>query len=177
MRLATSFTSLAPMFSNGSKSSISFETVTPSFVTVGPLIDFWKITFRPLGPSVTFTARASLVTPSWIFRRVSSSKRICFAMRVRPLSAELREDLALAHDLVFRALDLDVGARVLAVHDRVALLHVRRDPLAVLAEPARADRDDASLLRLLLRGLRKDDAALRLRLGGERLHHDAVVQR
>src|SRR5438132_42087 len=33
---ATALTSLAPMFSKGSGSSISFETVTPSLGTVGP---------------------------------------------------------------------------------------------------------------------------------------------
>ena len=33
---ATSFTSLAPMFSKRSSSSISLLTVTPSLVTVGP---------------------------------------------------------------------------------------------------------------------------------------------
>ncbi len=33
---ATTLTSLAPMFSNGSGRSISLETVTPSLVTVGP---------------------------------------------------------------------------------------------------------------------------------------------
>ncbi len=47
---ATTLTSLAPMFSNGSGSSISLETVTPSLVTVGPPNDFERITFRPVGP-------------------------------------------------------------------------------------------------------------------------------
>ena len=50
--LATSFTSLAPMFSNGSSSSISLRTVTPSLVTVGPPNDLSMITLRPVGPIV-----------------------------------------------------------------------------------------------------------------------------
>ena len=40
------------MFSKGSLSSISFETVTPSLVTSGPPNDLLRITFRPVGPSV-----------------------------------------------------------------------------------------------------------------------------
>ena len=46
---ATSCTSLAPMFSNGSSSSISLLTVTPSLVTVGPPNDLLMITLRPRG--------------------------------------------------------------------------------------------------------------------------------
>jgi hypothetical protein len=47
--LATSLTILAPMFSNGSSSSISLATVTPSLVTVGLPKDFSMITLRPRG--------------------------------------------------------------------------------------------------------------------------------
>src|SRR4051795_8367788 len=57
------------MFSNGSGSSISLETVTPSLVTVGPPNDLARITLRPVGPSVVPTARARVSTPSSIFRR------------------------------------------------------------------------------------------------------------
>ena len=53
----------APMFSYTSSRSISLATVTPSLVTVGEPKLFWRITFRPRGPRVTFTAWASLVTP------------------------------------------------------------------------------------------------------------------
>ena len=58
--LATSRTMRAPMFSYLSSSSISLATVTPSLVTVGEPKLFWRMTLRPLGPSVTLTARASL---------------------------------------------------------------------------------------------------------------------
>ena len=50
---ATALTSLAPMFSNGSGSSISLLTVTPSLVTVGPPKLLSMMTFRPVGPRVT----------------------------------------------------------------------------------------------------------------------------
>ena len=61
---ATSFTSLAPMFSKRSSSSISLLTVTPSLVTVGPPKDLSMITLRPVGPIVTATASASFSTPA-----------------------------------------------------------------------------------------------------------------
>src|SRR5262249_1211719 len=76
---ATTLTSLAPMFSNGSGSSISLETVTPSLVTVGPPYDLLRITLRPVGPSVVPTARASVSTPSSILRRAASEKSSCLA--------------------------------------------------------------------------------------------------
>ena len=66
---ATSFTIWAPMFSHESLSSISLATVTPSLVTRGAPYFFSMITFRPRGPRVTFTARASRATPSRIFSR------------------------------------------------------------------------------------------------------------
>ena len=69
--LATSLTILAPMSSYLSSSSISLATVTPSLVTVGEPNDFWMMTLRPRGPSVTLTARASFATPRCIACRAS----------------------------------------------------------------------------------------------------------
>ncbi len=66
---ATSFTICAPMFSNLFSSSISFATVTPSLVMVGEPKLFSMTTFRPFGPSVTFTASASVFTPLRIASR------------------------------------------------------------------------------------------------------------
>ena len=76
---ATSLTSLAPMFSNGSSSSISLLTVTPSLVTVGPPKDLSMITLRPVGPMVMATASASFSTPASILARAASSNSSCFA--------------------------------------------------------------------------------------------------
>ena len=67
------------MFSNGSSSSISLLTVTPSLVTVGPPNDLLIITLRPRGPSVMATASASLSTPASILARAASSNINCFA--------------------------------------------------------------------------------------------------
>ena len=69
---ATSFTIWAPMFSNLSFSSISLATDTPSLVTVGAPKDLSRITLRPRGPRVAFTASESRFTPFSIFWRPAS---------------------------------------------------------------------------------------------------------
>src|SRR4029453_1648288 len=120
---ATSRTILAPRFSKWSSRSISLATVTPSFVTVGEPQLFSISTLRPRGPSVTRTALASLFTPASMRSRTSSWYRICFAPLPDPLP-EHREDVFLADDQVLVAVELDLGAGVLAEQDPVALLHV-----------------------------------------------------
>src|SRR5579871_4794850 len=89
----------------------------------------------------------------------------------------LRENIALAHDLDFLPVDLDVVAGVAAVQNLVALADVERVTLAVVVHLARADREDAATLRLLLGGVRQQDATGGLRFGFERLDHHTVVQR
>ncbi len=69
--VATSFTIWAPMFSIGSDSSISFATVTPSFVMVGEPNFLSMTTFLPLGPRVTFTASARASMPFLSLARAS----------------------------------------------------------------------------------------------------------
>src|SRR5216683_651364 len=71
--VATSLASWAPRFSYGSSSSTSLATVTPSLVMVGAPHFLSITTLRPRGPSVTFTASASLLTPRSSERRASSS--------------------------------------------------------------------------------------------------------
>ncbi len=71
--VATSFTSWAPMFSNGSSSSTSRAMDTPSLVMVGAPNFFSITTLRPFGPSVTLTVSASLLTPASSPRRADSS--------------------------------------------------------------------------------------------------------
>ena len=76
----TSFTILAPMFSNLSSNSISFAIVTPSFVINGAPKLLSNTTFLPFGPSVTFTVSANLFTPSNKDFLASSPNLICFAI-------------------------------------------------------------------------------------------------
>src|SRR6266571_977048 len=81
---ATSRTICAPMFSRGSRSSISLATVTPSLVMTGAP-NFFSITaLRPLGPRVIFTASARAFTPRKIAWREFSPVTICFAILVFP---------------------------------------------------------------------------------------------
>src|ERR1043165_4320300 len=125
---ATSRTICASAFSSSSLSSISLATVTPSLVIVGEPNFFSMTTLRPLGPSVTLTASASLLTP-WRMRwRASSPYEIVFAAIFVCLRSSLLdlllddgEDLVLAEDQVLLVVDLDLGAGVLADQDPVAL--------------------------------------------------------
>src|SRR5205814_2125860 len=66
------------------------------------------------------------------------------------MSVEHREQVVLAHDQVLLAVDLDLGAAVLAEQHAVAGLDLGRDDLAVLVALARADGDHLGLDRLLL---------------------------
>ncbi len=76
---ATSRTIWAPMFSNLSSSSISLATVTPSLVMAGAPKAFSRITLRPLGPRVTLTASARVLTPRSMDSRALMSYLISFA--------------------------------------------------------------------------------------------------
>src|SRR6201985_607949 len=165
---ATSRTICAPMFSSGSFSSISLATVTPSLVIVGEPKVFSITTLRPLGPSVTFTASASVLTPLQMVSPAGTSNRISLAAISlvsdsawkRGLLLDDAEDVFLAHHQVLFAFDLDVRAGVLGEEHAIADLDVERTDLAVLEDLAVADGHDLTLDRLLLGGVRDDDAAL-----------------
>ena len=86
----TSLTSCAPMFSNGSSSSMSRAMVTPSLVMVGAPNFFSSTTLRPLGPRVTFTASARAFTPRSRLRRASSLNRICLAILYRSFENSIK---------------------------------------------------------------------------------------
>src|SRR5512135_3499130 len=146
---ATSFTICAPMFSNLSLSSISFATLTPSLVTVGAPKLFSSTALRPFGPRVTLTAFARMLTPRSIRARASSLKRTSFAaiavfsgipwlLAVARLLLEHRHHVFFAHDEVFLAVQLHLGAAVLAEKHVVADLDVERAHLAVLEDLALA---------------------------------------
>ena len=77
--VAASLSSWAPMFSNGSSSSISLAMVTPSLVIVGGPNFLSSTTLRPLGPSVILTASASASIPRLSARRASSLYSSCLA--------------------------------------------------------------------------------------------------
>src|SRR5881396_366 len=162
---ATSLIIAAPMFSYGSFSSSSLATVTPSLVTVGLPHRLSMTTFRPLGPSVTLTARDMMLTPRKSAARASSFNRSClgmwdtFLLECAPMvdrggaarsGADDAENVLLLHDEVLLAVQLDLAAGVLAEQDPIACLHGQGDVLPPVAHLAGAHRDDLPLLGLLL---------------------------
>src|SRR5215211_5179253 len=124
--VATSLTSCAPMFSNGSSSSTSLAIDTPSLVIVGAPHFLSRTTLRPFGPSVTLTASASLSTPASKARRASSSNLSSLVIG----SLHHREDVAAREDQQVLALDGDLGAAVLRVEHGLADADVERDHVA-----------------------------------------------
>src|SRR6185437_16964225 len=90
---------------------------------------------------------------------------------------DLREHVRLAQDEDIVDPDLDLGAAVLAEDDLVAFLEIDGDVLAVLVAGARADCEDLAALRLLLRGVRQDDAADRRLLLLEDLDDQPIAKR
>src|SRR5690606_5779316 len=92
-------------------------------------------------------------------------------------SADDAHDVGFLHDQKVFAVELDFGARPFAEQDAVADLDVESDDLAAFVTGAGADGDDLAFLRLFLRGVRNDDAALGLFLGLDTTNDDAVVKR
>src|SRR5215471_12457375 len=186
---ATSLTICAPMFASLSSSSISLATVTPSLVTVGDPQLFSMMTFRPRGPSVTFTVLARMLSPLAMLWRALCEKTISLAAMtlylrcfgglsfLKSCSVEHGENVVLAEDQVLGAVDLDLVARVLGEQDLVARLHLELAQRTVLLNLAVADGDDERLLRLLLRRVGDVEPAGGLLLFVDALDENAVVER
>src|SRR2546430_10424817 len=187
---ATSLSIWAPMFSQGSLSSISLATATPSLVMVGLPNFLSRTTFRPFGPRVTLTAWAMTLTPRRSDARASSLNRSFLAMNrsfqvVQPidggrgnhLGAENAEDVLFLHDQVLLAVQRDLASGVLAEQHAIAGLDIQGSLLAVLADRAFADGEDLALLGLLLGAVRDDEAAAANLLFLDPLDQDAVVER
>src|ERR1700704_5115172 len=190
---ATSRTICAPMFSNLSSSSISLATVTPSLVMRGAPNDLSSTTLRPLGPSVTRTALVRMSTPRNIRSRASTENFTSLAailllhyVRMRRQLCgflagdrliEHAHDVALLHDQVIDAVELDLGAGPFSEQDAVTRLQVDRYQVALIVAATGTDGDDLAFGGLLLGGVRNDDAACGLVFGIDALDHDAVVKR
>src|SRR5829696_3289008 len=69
-------------------------------------------------------------------------------------------DVALLHDEEILAIDAHLGTRPFAEQNPIAGFHFERDDLAALVASTRRSGDDLAFLRLFLRGIRNDDAAL-----------------
>src|SRR5215218_7159499 len=188
---ATSRTICAPMFSNLSASSISLATVTPSLVIRGAPKLFSSTTLRPLGPSVTLTASARMVTPLSIFVRASVENLTSLAaigavslsvwrsggFGLGGAALEHAHDVAFLHDQQLVAVELDLGAGPLAEQHPVADLDAHRRQLALVVAGTRTNRQDLALHRLFLGGVRDDQPTLGLLLFLDAADHHPVVQR
>src|SRR6478672_1826761 len=95
----------------------------------------------------------------------------------RAVADDLRQDVRLAENQNLVGAELDLGAAVLAEDDLVALFDVHGDVLAILVAGAWAHRQDFAALRLLLGGVRQDDAADRRLLFLEDLNDQAIAER
>src|SRR4029078_3915559 len=95
---------------------------------------------------------------------------------LRVAAGNLRQHVRLAQHQHLVGAELDLRAAVLGEDDLVADGDVQRHELALLVAGARADREHAAALRLLLRRVRQDDAAGRGLLVFEGLHDQAVAQ-
>src|SRR5436305_15239874 len=120
VRLATSLTICAPMFSKRSWSTMAFATVTPSLVTSGAPKDCSRATLRPLGPSVTLTAVVRASTPRRIASRPRVSKRMSFAILAPLLRRGLGDGRLLERDLGLRQHPAVHGGAGLQGHGRLA---------------------------------------------------------
>src|SRR5437016_7438986 len=190
---ATSRTICAPMFSNLSSSSISLATVTPSLVMRGAPNDLSSTTLRPLGPSVTRTALVRISTPRNIRSRASTEnftslaailllRSVRMRQRLRGLLAGVRliknaHDVALLHNEVIDAVELDLRAGPFSEQDTVASFQVDWYQVALVVAAARTGGDDLAFRGFFLRGIRNDDAACSLIFGIDALDHHAIVKR
>src|ERR1700733_11862148 len=93
------------------------------------------------------------------------------------LLLEDAEDFFLAHDEEVFAVELDLGAGVLAEEDRVASLDVEREYLAFVVGLALADGNYFALLGLFLGRIGDDDAAANAFAFFNPANKNAVVQR
>jgi hypothetical protein len=83
---ADPWTSRAPVFSNGSVSSTSSATVTPSLVTLGLPQPLSRTALRPRGPSVLRTARVGWPAPARAHEGRARIRRLYdIEAEVRPL--------------------------------------------------------------------------------------------
>src|SRR5579863_542917 len=157
--VATSLSSCAPMFSKGSGRSMSRAMVTPSLVMVGEPYFLSSTTLRPFGPSVTFTAPASTSIPLFRDCRACSSNCSRFATKFTPLINNTH-DIALAQNQILFTVLLNLSSGILREEHLLPNTHFERGAFAIVQYLAGANRQDFTLLRLLLGCIRQHDPAL-----------------
>src|SRR5271166_5209216 len=89
---------------------------------------------------------------------------------------EHAHDIALLHDQILDAVDLDLGTGPFAEEHSIAGPQVDGNELSRLVAPARAHGDDLALLGLFLGSVRDDDATGGPFLGLDTLEHNTIVE-
>src|SRR5215212_10767482 len=156
---AASLSNCAPIFSNGSSSSISLATETPSCVIVGEPNLRSTATLRPLGPRVALTAFATVFIPFLSLRRASSEKTSCLAaiFYTPELTFNHGQNVAFAQDKHFLAIHLYLGAGILCIQHLIPNLYFHGDAFTLFITFAGSRRQDLAFLRFLFSGFGKDN--------------------
>src|SRR5262249_48643422 len=110
-------------------------------------------------------------------RLESAEERGSGGLLAGDLFGQHAHDVALFHDEIFDAIELDLGAGPFSEQHPIAGLEIDGDQLAALVASARTHRNDLALLRLFLGGVGDDDAAGGLFLGIDALDDNTVVKR
>src|SRR6185312_10546677 len=135
---------------------------------------------RPFGPSVAFTALASILIPLSMRCRASSLNLTSFAVIVVIL--ELFEfnhghDVFLPHDHEVLSLDPHLGSTVFAEEDLVANLEIAGTYMSIFKNLTLADRHYLSAIGLFGCRIGNRNAAGRGTILFQALHHDTVMER
>src|ERR1700731_2208360 len=120
--------------------------------------------------------RANLGPQNLAVLSLSAGEFFLAAVGWRGGSGKDAEDFVFFHDDEVFAINLDLGAGILAEQDAVVLMNCPRESLALIVGAALAGGDDDALLRLIFCAVGDDDSASG---GGSFLHatyQDAVMQ-
>src|ERR1700751_762258 len=120
----------------------------------------------PNGSGWSRETREAMNRISWASRRLSASVGL----------GKHAHDVALLHNQIVDAIDLDLGTGPFAEEHAIAGLQVEGNELSSLVAPAWADGNDLALLGLFLRSVRNYDPAGGFFLGLDTLEDDAIVE-
>src|SRR5215217_4946991 len=125
--------------------------------------------------SIPCSIRSRASTANLTSLAVMSRSPPCCSIR-SPRGLDHAQQVGFLHDQVFFIIDPDLGARPLAEQHPVTRPDIEPLDLATLVSGTRTDGDDLALLRLLLGGVRDDDASGGLAFLLDAADHDAVVE-
>jgi len=87
-----------------------------------------------------------------------------------------RKDVLLGQDQQVFIVELELSSGVLGEEHLIANLNVERNPIAIVIATSLTGRDDRAALRLLLRGIGKNDPAFGRFLTAKRLYDHSIAK-